>query len=510
MTTIGHSLSLPSRESERPINGAFHDPRHRLYEPVGQIIWTLILVSLAWIGLELWRPGLRDVTWFAAMDRAILWLFTLEYVLRVGSYRPPELNVLRLNVTGRLRRHITGRLRYACTPFMLVDLLAIMALVPALRGLRALRLLRLLRGARFFRYARPFAGVVRSFQENALLYGFNVAFLLTTVIAGGTSLFLLERGTNPEIGTLQDGIWWALVTVTTVGFGDITPVTALGRVVAGAVMVAGMFTLALFAGTVGSTLLRALMSLREDTFRMSSYTDHIVVCGYDPSANLLLDALRDELGPGNAEIVVFAPGERPMALPSDFAWIAGDPSKESELDKARLSWARAAIVIGSRQQPMQQADATTILILFTMRSYLGDDPEVGGRRKPLYVIAEILDPENRDHARAARADEVVETTRFGFNLIAHAAAVPGSGAIMTDVASAGAHSLYIAPGGNAEPVVYGQLRAELRRRHGVVVIGIRDPRSGHVDLNPGDATAVAPGLEVVYLARRDVLSDARR
>ena len=55
-----------------------------------------------------------------------------------------------------------------------------------------------------------------------------------------------------------------------------------------------------------------------------------------------------------------------------------------------------------------------------------------------------------------------------------------------------------------------RLRAELRRRHGVVVIGIRDPRSGHVDLNPGDATAVAPGLEVVYLARRDVLSDARR
>ena len=85
------------------------------------------------------------------------------------------------------------------------------------------------------------------------------------------------------------------MTVTTVGFGDITPVTGLGRIIAAVMMVAGMFTLALFAGIVGSSLVSGMLSIREEQFRMSEYVNHVIVCGHDESTRLLLDALAREL-----------------------------------------------------------------------------------------------------------------------------------------------------------------------------------------------------------------------
>lgn len=491
----------------RLLQRAFHDPEARSYAWVERVVWSLIGLSFVLIAIEVRRPDHAPPPWLTTLDRFVVWAFVVELVLRVGTYEPAELRVLAGSVGWRAWRQVVGRVRFLFSPFILIDMMAILAVVPALRGLRALRLLRLLRGLRLLRHSNPLSGVARAFQENALLYAFNVAFLLGVVNIGGISLFFVERGVNPDVTRVADGIWWGLVTVTTVGFGDITPVTPLGRLIGGTSMVAGMFTLALFAGTVGGTLLRALMSLREDTFRMSSYTDHIIVFGYDPSANLLLEALGDELRRDEAEVLVFGPGERPEALPNEYIWVSGDATKESELDKVKLAYARAAIIIGSRAQSIAEADARTLLVAFTLRSYLVKDATAQRRQRPLHVIAEILDPENCEHARTAGADEVVETTRFGFNLIAHAAIVPGSGNIMSRVASAGAHSLYIGPNPLEEATRYGDAVRRIRSLHRVVVIGVRAASDGVVSLNPDDATPVGVDDEIVYLATDAALGD---
>lgn len=482
---------------------AFHDDTSPVYHWVDRFVWLLIAISLALVFADVLRPDSDPIPlWFQAVDSVVLWLFVIELVLRVGSRHPPLLNVMEGNRAFQIREHLLSRVRYLLTPFMLLDVLAVLALVPALRGLRALRLLRLLRGVRFFRYSSPLQGIARSLQENALLYTFNVAFLLGGVGIGGLSLFLAERGLNPNVQTLGDGLWWSLVTITTVGYGDVAPVTSVGRGIGGFLMVAGMFTLALFAGTVGSTLLRSLMSLREDTFRMSSFTDHIVVCGYDPSANLLLQSLVNELHDSGTEILVFAPGDRPMDLPAQFGWVSGDPTREAELDKAHLPFARVAIIIGARDQLIQHADAQTLLALFTLRSFLSKQPATRRRKTPLHVIAEILDPENKDHASAAGADEVVETTRFGFDLIAHAAVVPGSGRVMSRVAAAESESLYIERNPLTDPADFGTLAHEIRERYHVVVMGVRLGDSQRVILNPDDDLIVAPDDELVYLGSK--------
>ena len=491
------------------LHAAFHEPEQPIYRVVNATVWTLIALSVGLFLVELAlgtdeaaEPVLRRV------DQVILVAFVVELTLRIASFRPPALTFFRHSPASRARAHLVGRLRYAIEPLMLVDLLTVLALLPELRGLRALRLLRLLRSRAVFRYANPFQGLARAFEENRLLYMLAFSVLGVEVLLGGVSFYLIEAGRNPAMTGVADGLWWALVTLTTVGFGDISPVTLLGRAVGSVLMIGGMFTLALFAGIVGTTLLGSLLTLREEQFRMSRDIDHLVICGYNPGARMLLDALREEL-PEDAQLVIFAAGERGPDVPAEFTWVSGDPTKESELDKVRLTHASSLVIVGDRALPPQQADAVTILTVFTARRYLSAHATTARRTRPLYVVAEILEAENVDHALTAGADEVIETTRLGFSLVAHAVTMPGTAAIMSRVATVGAHSLYLGrvPDGVQAPLPFGELARQIKDAQGAMVIGVRDPASREDRLNPPDAHVVGADDQLIYLAKQHVLPD---
>jgi voltage-gated potassium channel len=352
--------------------------------------------------------------------------------------------------------------------------------------------------------------MLQALEENGLLFALAFGVLGSTTLVGGLSMFLVEARVNPSIGTVFDGLWWALVTVTTVGFGDITPVTTLGRIVGAALMVAGMFTLALFAGIVGSSFVRGMLAIREEQFRMGDYYNHVVVCGYDESTPILLEAMRQEIDLAQRRVVIFDDHERPRDLPPDFLWVEGDPTKESELDKVRITHAAAVIVSGSRDITPQAADARTILTTFTIRSYLRRNRrEVRQRRQRLYLVAEILDSENVDHARTAGADEVIETRKIGYSMIAHAVNYHGTATLMSGfmISGAAAHNVYIGqiPDAPKETVPFGDLlvRMQLSKRGGLV-IGIRTP-GGQEIINPAKGVPIEPGTMLIYLAEQALL-----
>ncbi len=492
------------KDLSEALHGAFHRPSTRAYRWVSGVVWTLILVSIAFVAAEFFLEGGLPV-WVEVLDLWILGIFVVEIALRTASYRPPRLRFFHMSPAARLREHVMGRMRFLAQPLNLVDLLTVVALVPELRSLRGLRLLRALR---LFGRSSPLEGIARAFSDNLMLFTFALSVLGVSVGVGGVTMFLVERDANPNVTHLADGLWWALVTVTTVGFGDIAPETGLGRIIAGVLMVVGMFTLALFAGIVGTTLLNTVLSVREESFRMMTTLDHIVVCGYDSGARGLLTSLEQELGDDtHREVVLFAPGERPPDTPPRFRWVSGDPTKESELEKVRLTHAHTAIIVGPRKVSPQQADAITILTAFTLRSYLGKQVLNEKRVRTLHVVAEILDEENVAHAVTAGADEVVESGRLGYSMMAHAAAQPGTAEILKRVAAPGSLNVYLGhvPEGLAMPMPYGQLVRRLKDERAALVIGLQDPETHQDRLNPPDHVVVEGDQVLIYLARKPVL-----
>lgn len=492
----------------RAVQAAFHERDTRSYQVVGGIVWALILVSVGLLLAEPLVPAEGDArSLLRAVDSALLTLFAIELVLRVATYVPPDLRVFKRPPLGRIRVHVLGRLRYMMQPLMLVDLVTVLALVPGLRGLRVLRLLRLLRTAPVFRYGNPFSGLFHAFERDRLLFGLAFSFVGVQVILGGGSLFLIEGRTNPGLASIADAAWYALVTITTVGFGDITPVTGLGRVVTGFLMVGGMFTLAMFAGIVSHSLLHAVLSVREEQFRMGSYVDHIVVCGYEEGMHLLLHTLLAEHDPAKTKIVVFADLERPLEVPSELYWVRGDPTKESELDKVRIAHAGAVLVAGARHVSPQQADATTLLVLFTIRAFLRKQRATSRRHSPVYVVAEILDSENVAHARAAGADEVIETRRLGFSLLAHSIEHHGTADTLSEVVLGSKNTLFVdsLPEELAAGTFGEMTRALDLRERGGLVIGVTNSKTGDDYVNPSDGFALDANMKVLYLARERLL-----
>ncbi|KIG14407.1 Potassium voltage-gated channel subfamily KQT [Enhygromyxa salina] len=466
------------------------------------VVTILILSSVAILGAEIWWDD--DSLLLARLeifDKVVLWLLVVELSARVLTYQPPETVFYAGSPTQRIYWEVVGRLRFLTGPLNLIDLLSVLAVVPALRSLRALRLLRLLRSTRVFQYSSPFSGLARALTDNRLPFIFALSFLGVVVVTFGTTIYMIERHANDGITTLADGLWWSIVTLTTVGFGDIAPVTSVGRMVAAVLMVLGMFTLALFAGIVGNTMLNVVMTMRQEEFRMSGYVDHVVVCGYDPAAKSLLADLTAELGSTYADrMVVFAKGERPADLPSDFSWVSGEAARESELAKVRMDKAAIAVIVAEHGVSAQTADATTVLTAFTIRRYVAR--HCADRARPLYLLAEILDSENAGHAQTAGCDEVIETKRVGYALLAHATSMPGTAEVLSRVAERGAQSLYVSRKGIAEAGTFLQVLEDLKLSHGVLVVGYRDLKTGAHHVNP-DATQMIPaGSKVLYFSSR--------
>lgn len=196
-------------------------------------------------------PSIRHVygEQFELFEVISVAVFTLEYLARLWC--APEDPLL-----GN-RGGVTGRLHYALRPMMVIDFIAI---APAyvtlfipfidLRFLRLVRLLRLLKIARYSPALSTLAQVI--VEERRALFGALLLLLCAMMFAAAT-MHAVEGALMPKaFGTIPDAMWWAIQTLTTVGYGDVVPRSALGRVVAGITMIVGLGLLALPVGIVAT------------------------------------------------------------------------------------------------------------------------------------------------------------------------------------------------------------------------------------------------------------------
>ena len=221
----------------------------RLSRFVNHSLILLIVLNVVAIILEsvatIYGRYERAFWYFEVFSVAV---FTVEYLARVWSSIELE------DASGS--SPVIGRIKYMMTPLALVDLIAILPFYLSLylpfdlRFLRGLRLLRLFKLTRYSPALGALLDVVQK-EADALLAAMVVLIILLIMSAGG--IYILESELQPEpFGSIPSAMWWAIVTLTTVGYGDVTPVTAMGKVFGGVIGLLGIGMIALPAAIMAS------------------------------------------------------------------------------------------------------------------------------------------------------------------------------------------------------------------------------------------------------------------
>ena len=217
---------------------------------VSGVLVALILINVVTAVFETVAPLWESYRWlFRSVEYVSLVVFSVEYIVRLWvSVEHPR---------ARGKPAWQARLAYAVTPAALIDLVAILPFfLEAFTDthLQVLVLVRLLRLFKLGRYSTGFQSLFEAIrrERQALLASFII--LISVVLVAASFAYMAERNAQPDkFGSIPQAIWWAVTTLTTVGYGDVVPVTIAGRIVAGFTMITGILMIALPVAIIGSS-----------------------------------------------------------------------------------------------------------------------------------------------------------------------------------------------------------------------------------------------------------------
>ncbi len=230
-----------------------------------RIIIGLIVANAVAVTVET-LPDVR-VHWegvLHAFEVFSLAMFSVEYALRLwscpGAWRSSS-------------SALGGRVRFALRPSMLIDLAAILPSIISLAGidLRFLRVIRLFRFVRVFkiiRYSRASRLIADGFHARRYELGVALAFLSFLLFIAAALIYHVEHEAQPKVfSSIPAAMWWAVITLTTVGYGDMYPVTSVGKVVASGIAILGIGLFALPAGLLGAAFSEQMARSKRDPRR---------------------------------------------------------------------------------------------------------------------------------------------------------------------------------------------------------------------------------------------------
>ena len=239
-----------AKSSDQTLRNRLHEVIFEAETPAGKafdiglliaIVLSIVVVSLETIpsGQMRWGSLLRNLEWVLTIA------FTVEYLLRLYCVRKP--------------------LKYATSFFGIIDLIAIVPTYLSLfftgtnymmviRALRLLRVFRILKLGHFMVEGRVIVQALEASKAKIIVF---LTFISLMVVIIGSLMYLVEGGANPNFSSIPMSMYWTVVTLTTVGYGDIYPITPLGKFLSVIIMIMGYGVLAVPTGIVSVEMARS-------------------------------------------------------------------------------------------------------------------------------------------------------------------------------------------------------------------------------------------------------------
>jgi len=337
-------------EIKESVRDILNNPENRYKRFFDIFIIFLIVTSVFILIYEVEHPVPK---WLDNYDiYFVSFVFFIEYILRlwthtdfskhiVEEYHDAQFLHAKFELWPALKDGLKEKFHYMITPAAIIDLLAIF---PAYRPLRVLRIFVLFRVLKLLRYTKSihqFVDVLvnKRFELLTLLF-----LLLFIVMTAGIALYVLEERVNPNIDSLFDATYWALITISTVGYGDISPVTDLGRSISMLVIVSGIAMISFATSVIVSAFSESLSELKENRIveQINKSKSFLIICGYGQMAKMFFRQKNEKID--NYIILDKDPKRVEQAHKDGYGAIVEDASRFETLNRFNVEHSNITIL----------------------------------------------------------------------------------------------------------------------------------------------------------------------
>ncbi len=326
------------------------NPDYPYKKYLDSIMIFLILTSVGILVYEVRNPVPE---WMDTYDIYIVSLvFLIEYLLRfwvhddmhkmiIKEYEEAQFLHKPFSIATPLKNIAKEKFNYVTSPSAMIDLLAIL---PAYRPLRILRIFVLFRVFKLLRYTKSINQFVDVLATKRFEL-FTLLFLLVFItLTAGIAIYVFEETKNPNITTLFDAFYWALVTISTVGYGDISPVTQEGKAVSMIIIISGIAMISFVTSVIVSAFSEKLDELKENRIieDLNRNDAFIIICGYGQMTKMFL---RQEKELHNDYVILDKDPQRVKeAIKDGYKAIHEDASRHDVISKFNLEYGNVTIL----------------------------------------------------------------------------------------------------------------------------------------------------------------------
>lgn len=405
--------------------------------------------------------------------------------LRRRAHRPSWMGLF----FSGLKLAIGNKVRWMLRPMAIIDLLAIL---PVFRIFRLMRVVSLFK---FFRYSRRLSFFTTILEERRYEM---VSLLFAAFVIWGTvaiAFYLTEHQVNEKVDSLWTSVYWAIITITTVGYGDISPVTGLGRGIAAVGVLIGMSVTVLMTSLMVSVFTDRIFSLKEYHMerQIERLRNHFIVCGLDALGRVACESLRQE---EKAFVAIDTDQERvDRAIKQGWLALRGDINEPETWQRAGLT--RASCVISTILN-----ESTNVYIILMVREL----------HAKCFIVACGSSKSSENRLLRVGADRVVAPFQTAGQQMAQTALRPSALqlfrlALDQQHAALEMEEIRIAPGSPFDGVTLQT--SDIRNGYDTIVVGVLTGGKT-MNFNPRATHPLAAGDVIICLGHKDDLERLKR